>query len=185
MRPDPASLPLLAALHRRVFREPQVRAVLDDAFERLAAEVRGRADPPHAASVIPIELFTDGLARDLAMQVRLCRAFLLRRGARMAAPEVHGNSVQRLVSYRGRGRICQGTPTDAKIRAVAPGHLTPRPIRSPQRDDAHTVPLEDCWDIVPAGVWHYPEAGAKADWATVTFHSASEEEIVDELWEGE
>ena len=34
------------------------------------------------------------------------------------------------------------------------------------------------------GVWHYPEAATDHDWATVTFHSAGEHEIVDELWEG-
>jgi hypothetical protein len=65
--------------------------------------------------------------------------------------------------------------------------LRPRAIRSPREDGpAERGPdplvLEACWDVVPAGVWHYPEADSGGDWATVTFHSAAEGEIEDELW---
>ena len=196
MKPDAASLPLLRALHRRVFADPEVRATLDDAFEELAAELRGRAEPPHAMRVIPIDLFTGGLAQELSDKVRLCRAFLLRRGSRMATPEVHRNSVQRLVSYRGRGRIYADIERGGSITGLepwsgrrrpddqrGPQDLAPRAVRSPDPGDLAALPIERCWDIVPAGVWHYPEAGADADWATVTFHSASEDEIEDELWE--
>ena len=162
--------------------------VLAAAFEELAAELGDRPDPPHAARVIPMGLFRNGPARGLAGEVRLCRAFLLRRGARMATPEIHRNSVQRLVSYRGRGRIHQGVP------GGGPLDLRPRAIRSPgvgtQTDrgvdapDVDTLDLGRFWDLVPAGVWHYPEAAGDEDWATVTFHSAAEDEIVDELWVG-
>ena len=199
MNPDAASLPLLRALHQGVFADPAVRVKLDAAFEELAAELRGRAEPPHAARVIPIELFTVGLAPELAGAVRLCRAFLLRRGSRMATPEVHRNSVQRLVSYRGRGRIYADLKRGGRMAGFdagsgptrrkrpedqrGPQDLAPRAVRSPDPGDLAALPIEQCWDIVPAGVWHYPEAGADADWATVTFHSASESEILDELWE--
>lgn len=215
MKPDAASLPLLRALHGRVFGSVQVRRTLDAAFAELAEELRGRPSPPHAMRVIPIELFTDGLTPDLADAVRLCRTFLLRRGHRMATPEMHRNSVQRLVSYRGRGRIWQGTPGTPAIPASGPGRLAPRAIDCPPRDGRRRVPaggrvpagpqvpvggraptgarasaanptsIDGSWDIVPAGVWHYPEAGRDEDWATVTFHGASEDEIVDELWESE
>lgn len=197
MRPDAASLPLLRELHRRVFGEPRVRATLDAAFDGLAEKLRGLAEPPHAAGVIPIDLFTRGLPSEFVGAVRLCRAFLLRRGCRMATPEVHGNSVQRLVSYRGRGRIHAEAGGNRGTAAATTGSgsgnrhdpqhgpldLIPRAIRSPDTAVIRTMPIEHCWDIVPAGVWHYPEAGADADWATVTFHSASEGEIEDELWE--
>ena len=106
-------------------------------------------------------------------RVRLCRLFLLRGGARMAAPERHCNSVQRLVSYRGSGSIHQGVP------GGDPEGLGARTICSPGADDCD---LARHWDIVPAGVWHYPEAAGGEGWATVTFHSATEGEIVDELW---
>ena len=206
MRPDAGSLPLLRELHRRVFGGPTVRAMLDAAFAELAEELRGRTEPPHVSRVIPIDPFTRGLLAELAAEVRLCRAFLLRRGCRMAAPEVHRNSVQRLVSYRGRGRIHAeaggggGTPeatTGSGRRGRrdprrgrwdsrrGPLALVPRAIRSPDTEAVRATPIERCWDIVPAGTWHYPEAEADADWATVTFHSASESEILDELWENE
>ena len=140
MKPDAASLPLLRALHERVFASARVRRTLDAAFAGLAEELRGRASRPHASRVIPIELFTNGLTPDLADGVRLCRAFLLRRGARMAVPEVHRNSEQRLVSYRGRGRIWQGAPNGPAIGAVAPRNLEPRQIRSPRRHDLRREP---------------------------------------------
>ena len=172
MKPDNDSLPLLRRLHRRVFVDPEVRAVLDAGFVQLAVELGTRPEPPHATCTIPIKLFASpshaaGADQD---QVRLCRLFLLRRGARMAVPERHTNSVQRLVSYRGRGWIHQGVP------GGPPVNLRARAIRSPQ----DSADLACHWDIVPAGVWHYPEADGGEDWATVTFHSAAEDEIVDE-----
>ncbi len=195
MKPDNDSSALLRRLHERVFTAPEVRAVLDARFARLAAELQSRPEPPHAACVIPIDFFTAALPAGQARQVRLCRLFLLRRGARMAVPERHCNSVQRLVSYRGKGRIHQEMP------GGGPEELRPRAIFSPLTsaaadddrpgawtaagaDDPTSDPT-DCgchWDIVPAGVWHVPEAAEDGDWATVTFHSAAEDEIVDELW---
>lgn len=194
MKPDNDSLPLLRWLHRRVFVDPEVRAVLDAGFVRLAVELGTRPEPPHATCTIPIKLFTsrsDSAGADQD-QVRLCRLFLLRRGARMAVPERHTNSVQRLVSYRGQGWVHQGVPGGPAI------NLRARAVRSPQEGGekqrmesadpglAALAPVADIadlpchWDIVPAGVWHYPEAGGGQDWATVTFHSAAEDEIVDE-----
>lgn len=183
MKPDHESLPLLQRLHERVFADPEVRAVLDAGFVQLALELESRAELPHATCTVPIELFTGGgpdritaagedpVAGGRHGQIRLCRLFLLRRGARMAVPERHRNSVQRLVSYRGSGSIHQGVP------GGGPEGLKARAICSPSADDSG---LACHWDIVPAGVWHFPEADGGEDWATVTFHSASEGEIVDE-----
>ena len=183
MKPDRQSLPLLQRLHERVFADPEVRAVLDAGFAQLALELEGRPDPPHATCTVPIDLFTgvgqdritaaseDGVAADRHDRIRLCRLFLLRRGARMAVPERHRNSVQRLVSYRGKGSIHQGVP------GGGPEGLRARAVFSP---DADTTDLGRHWDIVPEGVWHFPEAATDEDWATVTFHSAADDEIVDE-----
>ena len=185
MKPGPESLPLLKRLHERVFADADVRTVLDAGFAQLAAALRKRPDPPHAARTVPIELFAADARHG---EVRLCRLFLLRRGARMAVPERHRNSVQRLVSYRGRGSIHQSAP------GGGPEGLRARAIGSPgakgsahgyvHRDDpvAGTADLARHWDIVPEGIWHFPEAAEDGDWATVTFHSVAEDEIVDELW---
>lgn len=175
MKPDDDSLPLLRRLHARVFADPEVRTVLDAGFARLAVQLETRAEPPHATCTVPIELFTAASENRVAGgrhdRIRLCRLFLLRRGARMAVPERHRNSVQRLVSYRGRGSIHQG------VAGGGPEGLRARAICSPDPDGSG---LARHWDIVPAGVWHYPEADGGKDWATVTFHSAAEGEIVDE-----
>ena len=211
MTPGSGSLPLLQRLHERVFAVREVRAVLNAAFVELETQLRHRPEVPHATCVIPTHLFARALPQGLpgidghetgsrTDQVRLCRAFLLRRGARMAAPERHANSVQRLVSYRGRGRIHQGVVGGGAL------HLGEREIHSPGAQEVglsgwsgptgagllapHASASPDFraasrfWDIVPPGVWHFPEAGGEEDWATVTFHSAAEDEIIDELWEG-
>ncbi|MDE2796313.1 MAG: hypothetical protein OXL34_15960 [Gemmatimonadota bacterium] len=181
MRPDPASLPLLRRLHERVFGCDEVRAVVAAAFADLAAALEARPRALHTMSVIPVERVLDGSIPPVEDPVRLCRLFLLRRGARMATPERHRNSVQRLVSWRGCGRIHQAAPGDG------PASVRPREIRSPTEPSAggsaNDQELYACWDIVPAGVWHYPEASVERDWATVTFHSAGEDQIVDELRE--
>jgi len=181
MRPEPASLPLLRRLHARVFGCDEVRAVVAAAFAELAAALEAQPRALHTMSVIPVERFLDGAIPPVEDPVRLCRLFLLRRGARMATPERHRNSVQRLVSWRGCGRIHQA------VRDEGPDDLRPRQVRSPTElsagEWANDRELYACWDIVPAGVWHYPEASAERDWATVTFHSAGEGEIVDELGE--
>ena len=182
MRPDRDSLPLLRRLHERVFGCDEVRAVLSAAFAELAAALEARPRSLHTMCVIPVDRFVEDPMPAAEDPVRLCRLFLLRRGARMATPERHRNSVQRLVSWRGAGRIHQGAPGEG------PDDLRPREIRSPRGGSsaggrADDRELRACWDIVPAGVWHYPEAGAEHDWATVTFHSADGDEIVDELWE--
>lgn len=184
MRPDRVSLPLLRRLHERVFGCAEVQAVLTAAFEELGAALRERSDPPHAASVIPVELFAAGGLPRVGEPVRLCRLFLLRRGARMEAPEIHHNSVQRLVSYQGRGRIHQGTSGGGPLGLEPREISSPLASGSPEGGCPGDADIVRCWDIVPAGVWHYPEAGEGRDWATVTFHSAGEDEIVDEVWTG-
>lgn len=156
--------------------------MLSAAFAELAAVLEARPRARHAMCVIPVERVLDGSIPPVEDPVRLCRLFLLRRGARMATPERHRNSVQRLVSWRGVGRIHQGAP------GGGPDDLRPREIRGPRGGSlgggwADDGELSACWDIVPPGVWHYPEAGVEQDWATVTFHSAGEGEIVDELRE--
>lgn len=195
MTPDAGSVPLLRALHKRVFAAREVLTVLDAVFGELGAELRGRAEPPYATRAIDMDLFQAALPPECVGEVRLCRAFLLLRGARMAVPEVHRNSVQRLVSYRGSGWIHQERAGGGRRgladeglqgpQGARPGDLVPRAIASPDPADPTGTTIERCWDIVSAGVWHFPEAGRDQNWATVTFHSASEEEIVDELWESE
>ena len=179
MRPDPDSLPLLRRLHERIFGCDEVQAVLATAFVQLSASLEARPRALHTMSVIPVDRLLEGLIPAEEDPVRMCRLFLLRRGARMAAPERHRNSVQRLVSWRGAGRIHQGAVGEG------PDDLRPREIRSPHGrtscGSATDRELCACWDIVPAGVWHFPEAAEERDWATVTFHSAGEDEIVDEI----
>ena len=57
-------------------------------------------------------------------------------------------------------------------------HYTAYPLISPVPEKMAEISLY--WDVVPAGTWHFPEAGDSADWMTVTFHSAGADEIIEE-----
>ncbi len=61
-----------------------------------------------------------------------------------------------------------------KIRVF--GKPTPRDV--PLRSDMHG-PLELRWASLSENIWHQPVSGNE-DWVVLTFHTASEMELIDE-----
>lgn len=55
-----------------------------------------------------------------------------------------------------------------------------RPYALGDFERSAVIDLNQLWDVVPMNTWHFPEASAESDWYTVTFHSASSTDIVDE-----
>ena len=94
----------------------------------------------------------------------------------MSPPEIHRNSVQHLMSFKGRGAIHSASADGVDMNFIE------FPIRS--YDSISSSGVTDTWDIVPGNTWHYPEAGTESDGYTVTFHSASEDTMIEELWQG-
>ena len=167
---------LIEQLHTLVFNDPESNAALDSAFNSaLAIFEQPDYSLPYASYNLPITLFEDKLADEQKGMVGLCRVFILRAGCKMPRPEIHRNSIQRLVSYKGEGAICSASPggVDMTFKACA--------IASPTAEQPSTI--ETSWDVVPSNTWHYPLAGTEEDWFTVTFHSATEDEIIDEYAE--
>jgi len=121
---------------------------------------------------LPIEQFSEKLPEPLRDRVRLCRVFTIKAGERAPHEEIHRNSIQRLVSFRGTGAVNCAQP-GAVDRTYAP-----HPIASP--DSANASDITRCWDVVPENTWHFPEARGTDQWFGVAFHSASADTIIDE-----
>lgn len=121
---------------------------------------------------LPVELFRNKLPEPFREQVRLCCVFTIKACQRAPHEEIHRNSIQRLVSFRGTGAV----------NCAQPGGIdrtyTPHQIASP--DTAAPPDITRCWDVVPENTWHFPEARGASQWYGVAFHSATASEIVDE-----
>ena len=162
---------LIRELHELI-RNRSAEAAIEEAFVRAGLDLESRDDGlPYASAELPIDVFKADLSPDVRDAVNMCRVFILRRGCRMMTPEIHRNSIQRLLSYRGSGTIHSAKATDPDVRFV------PWALKDNQDGDGD---LDVLWDVVPANTWHFPEADASGDWNTVTFHSASSFEIVEE-----
>ncbi|GAB3485242.1 hypothetical protein [Marinomonas epiphytica] len=165
---------LIKQLHHLVFEDQATKALIEEGFQSaLAIFEQPDYELPYASFNLPIESFLQKLTADQSGKIGLCRVFILRAGCKMPRPEIHRNSIQRLVSYSGEGSIFSAKPggIDRNFQGFS--------IASPDsqsKDKPH-------WDIVPENTWHYPLAGVQEDWFTVTFHSASEALIIDEYWQ--
>lgn len=165
--------PLFECLHRLVFSDPECTAAIEDGL-RHADE---RFDDPeyesaYSSVTLPIELFSDKMPESLRDDVRLCRVFTIKAGQRAPHEEIHRNSIQRLVSFRGTGAVNAADPGGADRTYEAHSIMSP--------DMANSPDISACWDVVPENTWHFPEARGADQWFGVAFHSASAEEIVDE-----
>jgi hypothetical protein len=165
--------PLIECLHRMVFNDPDCTAAIEAGLRRADKRFADSGYTSTYSSVtLPIELFSDKMPEPFRPMVRLCRAFTIRAGQRAPHEEIHRNSVQRLVSFRGEGAV----------NCAMPGGLdrayTRRQIVSP--DSAQQSEIAMCWDVVPGNTWHFPEARGADQWYGVAFHSASADDIIDE-----
>ena len=165
--------PLIECLHRLVFSDADCRVAIEQGLRRASERL---SDPEYQKSyssvTLPIGLFSEKLSGPLRDKVRLCRVFTIKAGQRAPHEEIHRNSVQRLVSFRGIGAVNCAQPGGVD-RAY-----TPHQIASP--DLAETSAMSECWDVVPENTWHFPEARGAEQWYGVAFHSAAADLIVDE-----
>ncbi len=171
--------PLLEHLHQLVFGDAKCNAAIQHALRRAADRFsEPQFSKAYSSIEVPIELFGSKLPGQLHGEVRLCRAFSIKAGQRAPHEEIHRNSIQRLVSYRGSGIVNCARPGGVDR------NYEPRSIVSPDSDGAKE--LSSCWDVVPENTWHFPQAAGSQQWFGVAFHSAAADEIEDEYiaWPG-
>lgn len=109
---------------------------------------------------IPLDLF----ATRLPAEIRSAWVFVLRAGANTGA-EKHPNSHQRMMSFEGSGDLQTGQPGKWESNVL---------VSDPN------APLEQRWISIPPNVWHCPVIDVAADWAVVSFHTVSAEDLIEE-----
>ena len=164
---------MLECLHQLVFGDPDCRAAIEQGLRQASDRF---SDPQYQKSyssvTLPIDLFSRKMPEVFRDAVRLCRVFTIKAGQRAPHEEIHRNSVQRLVSYRGTGAVNCAEP--GGVGRTYTAHL----IVSP--DEAESPDISMCWDVVPENTWHYPEARGAGQWYGVAFHNVAAEVILDE-----
>ena len=100
--------------------------------------------------------------------IRSSWVFILRANVTTGA-ERHPNSHQRMMSYRGTGDF------QTMIEGLWRSHC----LRS---DPA--APLEERWISIPPNVW-YQGVVPEANWVVVSFHTAVDDELIEERPDGE
>jgi hypothetical protein len=166
---------LLSHLDRLVFSNRESHDQLTAAYKEAELVLNDIQNTlPYSCQEVNIADFKKHLPEHLREHVNLCRVFLLKQGYRLSVPEVHRNSVQRLVSFKNNGAI--------HIAKTDSADMTFRKFELASTGDDCSRELRHRWNIVPANTWHFPEASSLGDWCTVTFHSASSAEIIDEDW---
>lgn len=98
----------------------------------------------------------------LPSSINLCRLFILRANTKSKI-EKHINSFQRTFTYSGEGntKIFENGKWSSNLRI----------------DSGDSI--EKRWLSVPENTWHEPISLSR-DWITITFHTASENQIIDE-----
>ena len=143
----------------RAIRAPRASSFLS----ALTAEVGALLERDTAARLawhtVPLEIYDhlpDGIASSWV--------FVLRAGCSSGA-ERHPNSIQRVMSYQGWADM-----------QTWDGH---RWVSNVLRSETEQ-PLQNRWLTIPTNVWHRPVMG-DVDWAVVSFHTASDTELIEEL----
>lgn len=170
--PKAQDFELIQHLHELIFFDKRIRTTIDSAFEQTEKCLYSEENIlPYASGSTPITIFKEALPDALAKEINLCRTFILKKGVRMSPSEIHRNSIQRLVSYRNSGAIHCATAGESNS-------FLGRTLIN--YSDNPESAVKDCWDIVDANTWHFPEASTDGDWYTITFHSASAATIIEE-----
>jgi hypothetical protein len=143
-----------------VLRSDNVREQIRPIVERVRAELARKKEALMAWEPIPLTVFD----RALPSEIRSAWVFVLRAGADTGA-ERHPNSHQRMMSFEGSGDLQTGEHGKWQSNFL---------VSDPD------APLERRWISIPTNVWHRPVINAETDWAVVSFHTVSAEELIEE-----
>jgi len=173
MKPTkPEDILLIRSLHSLIFNNKKINSELVKTFAKIRKELYSdKYVLPYISSDFPIEIFKTELPYTQQIIINLCRLFLIKKDTKMANPERHKNSIQRLVSFRNSGDIYSAD------RPENNSYFSDYPLKNP---DDNLQEIIECWDIVPINVWHYPKANNSGDWYTIAFHSVSSIDMIEE-----
>jgi hypothetical protein len=143
----------------RAIRVPRAAAFLSALTTEVSAVLKRDPAARLAWRTVPLDIY-DRLPAGIASSW----VFVLRAGCSSGA-ERHPNSIQRVMSYQGW----------ADMQTWNGQRWVSNALRSTDGQ-----PLENRWLSIPTNVWHRPVMG-DVDWAVVSFHTASDTELIEEL----
>ena len=149
---------ILESLEREI-RLPRASSFLSALTAEVSALLKRDPATRLAWRSVPLDVYErlpDGIASSWI--------FVLRAGCSSGA-ERHPNSIQRVMSYQG----------SADMQTWDGQRWASNALRSEEGQ-----PLENRWLSIPTNVWHRPVM-EDVDWAVVSFHTASETELIEEL----
>jgi hypothetical protein len=129
---------------------------LDAVTRRVRAALLGDEMLRLAWEPVPLDAY-----RGLPDEIQSSWVFVLRAGTSTGA-ERHPNSIQRVMSFRGRADL---QTWEGRWRSNQLGG-----------GDA----LADRWLTIPQNVWHRPVIAPGYDWIVVSFHTATDTELIEE-----
>ena len=130
---------------------------LDAVTRRVRAALLRDAGLRLAWEPVPLDVYAD-----VPDAIRSSWVFVLRAGTTTGA-ERHPNSIQRVMSFRGA----------ADLQTWEDGRWRSNPLGAGEA-------LADRWLTIPENVWHRPVIAAASDWIVVSFHTASDAQLLEE-----
>ena len=147
---------MIPALDRAVW-----RALAEGRLDAITRRVRAALQRDEALRLawepVPLPTF-----HDLPGDIRSAWVFVLRAGV-VTGAERHPNSIQRVMSFRGV----------ADLQTWEHGRWRSNPLHSADSHDAR-------WLTIPENVWHRPVIGPLYDWIVVSFHTATDADLIEE-----
>jgi hypothetical protein len=147
----------LLVLLDSILSKPEIASLMDDSVNRLAIKLAETPDELFVWETIPLSHFSGMLPPAIGS----CWVFYIRSGM---PPEKHRhpNSRQITMSWRGSGDLQTATGEAWSSNVLVEG-LSPR------------------WLLIPPNVWHRPVVDS--NWAVVSFHTVSAEDLIEEAGE--
>lgn len=153
-----SSQKILQSLDEIVMRE-SVKTVIDSLVPRVERKLNKDTEALLAWEPVPLDKYGENLPN----MIQSSWVFIVRAQAESGA-ERHPNSHQYMMSYRGSGdlQVMTDGKWDSNLLVSDPGKR-----------------IESRWVSIPPYTWHQAVA-AKKNWVVVSFHTASEDELIEE-----
>ncbi len=142
-----------------MLQEPEIAGRIESIAQRVHDRFLESSEPL-AWESIPLEIYQGRLPEF----IRSSWIFILREGEASGA-ERHPNSHQRVMAWRGSGDLQIRQSTDWESHVLT--------------DDFKLDPGKR-WATIPVNVWHQAVVGPGRHWIVVSFHTATEKELIEE-----
>ena len=155
----------------KIVHSEEVRAQVLPIVARVREDLAKKPDALMTWEPVALEIFGD----NLPAAIKSGWVFVLRAGVDTGA-ERHPNSHQRMMTFAGTGDMkvdAKGTANEVEAESEIAWHSHVL-VSDPN------APLERRWISIPKNIWHRPVIPSDGEWAVVSFHTVSADELIEE-----